>query len=132
MTSVANVKTVYLRPQGFWDLLEWLRDDSHVYIGRYVYNVEGADKSFWHNPYKAKKYGREKCLELYKEYVLNNPSMMKRIEELRGKTLGCWCHPEKCHGDVLIEILDELDQKKKEQEKKKKKSGLKSGKDIIL
>ena len=26
--------------------------------------------------------------------------------ELKDKTLGCWCYPEKCHGDVLIELVE--------------------------
>jgi hypothetical protein len=25
-----------------------------------------------------------------------------------GKNLGCWCKPEKCHGDILIKIIEEL------------------------
>jgi hypothetical protein len=29
---------------------------------------------------------------------------MDRLPELKDKTLGCWCKPEKCHGDVLAEI----------------------------
>ena len=28
----------------------------------------------------------------------------KAIKELKGKILGCWCPPQKCHGDVLIEL----------------------------
>jgi hypothetical protein len=27
------------------------------------------------------------------------------IEPLRGKTLGCWCKPLPCHGDVIVELL---------------------------
>jgi len=31
---------------------------------------------------------------------------MPRLEELEGKTLGCWCKPDQlCHSDVLIELL---------------------------
>ena len=29
---------------------------------------------------------------------------MDRLPELKDKTLGCWCKPEKCHGDVLAEF----------------------------
>ena len=28
------------------------------------------------------------------------------LPELKDKTLGCWCKPEKCHGDVLVELID--------------------------
>ena len=29
---------------------------------------------------------------------------MNDLHELEGKTLGCWCKPEKCHGDILIKL----------------------------
>lgn len=51
----------------------------------------------------------------YKEYILNGEGkhLLEDIEELRGKTLGCWCGNftiednahMKCHGQVLMEIL---------------------------
>jgi Domain of unknown function (DUF4326) len=28
--------------------------------------------------------------------------------ELRGKTLLCYCHPKRCHADVLAKIADEI------------------------
>ena len=27
---------------------------------------------------------------------------------LRGKKLGCWCKPDPCHGDVIIDYLNNL------------------------
>ena len=36
------------------------------------------------------------------------PELIARAKvELRGKTLGCWCAPKPCHGDVLLEIANE-------------------------
>jgi len=26
---------------------------------------------------------------------------------MKGKNLGCWCFPEPCHGNVLLELIDE-------------------------
>jgi len=31
----------------------------------------------------------------------------KAKKELRGKTLGCWCKPLDCHGDILKAVADE-------------------------
>ena len=28
------------------------------------------------------------------------------IMNLKGKNLGCWCHPSPCHGDILKMIVD--------------------------
>jgi hypothetical protein len=46
---------------------------------------------------------------MYTEYIKNKPELLKLIPvELKGKTLGCWCKPEACHGDILAELADTL------------------------
>jgi hypothetical protein len=38
---------------------------------------------------------------------MNKPELLKLIPiELKDKTLGRWCKPEACHGDILAEIAD--------------------------
>lgn len=77
-----------------------------IYIGR---------PSIWGNPYSSKpsKYAKEivnnkrEAIEKYKNYILNNPELLEKLNELRGKTIACWCKEnEKCHGDVLIELIN--------------------------
>lgn len=105
--SVVNVKKVELRKLGYADFQAWAADIDNVYIGRNMsFYVPGATGSKWANPFSVKRYGREECLRLYRDYILSRPELLNSLEELRGKTLGCWCHPEKCHGDVLIELLN--------------------------
>lgn len=48
---------------------------------------------------------KEEALSKYREYVLASPQLMDSLDELEGKTLGCFCKPEPCHGDVLLELL---------------------------
>lgn len=48
---------------------------------------------------------KEEALAKYKEYVLASPELMEALDELEGKVLGCFCKPELCHGDVLLELL---------------------------
>jgi len=48
---------------------------------------------------------KEEALAKYKEYVLASPELMEALDELEGKTLGCFCKPDKCHGDVLLVLL---------------------------
>ena len=80
------------------------REKFDVYIGR---------PSIWGNPYSHKEgtlaefkvSTRKEAIEKYRIYLLNNPDLLLKIEELRGKTLGCWCKPKSCHGDVIIEVL---------------------------
>lgn len=37
-----------------------------------------------------------------------NPDWAAAVKALYGKTLGCWCAPKACHGDVLLKIAAEL------------------------
>ena len=104
--TVRNIKVKYLRPE-YNNLEKWLEDPNHVYIGRNMsFYVPGAKKSKWANPFSVKKYGREGCLSQYRDYILESPLLYKLVE-LEDKELGCWCTPESCHGDVLVELFKE-------------------------
>ena len=106
MTTLICIKKKNLIKLGYRDLQHWLEDNNHVYIGRHNCYV-GAPSSKWRNPYSAKKYGRDKCIQMYEKYIRASDELMNSIEELRGKTLGCWCTPNACHGDILLKILKE-------------------------
>lgn len=105
--KVINVSVKYLRP-AYKDIHEWLTKPHHVYIGRNVVYV-GICASKWANPYSVKKYGLDECLRLYEQHVRDN--LYDELDELNHKTLGCWCKPNKCHGDVLKKLLKEKQRK---------------------
>ena len=108
-TTVNNSKKANLIKLGYADLEECLKDPNNVYIGRDMsFYVKGAIASKWKNPFSVKKFGRDKCLELYREYINNNKELLSQLVELEGKTLFCWCYPEACHGDILVELLNGL------------------------
>ena len=70
------------------------REPYDVYIGR---------PSKWGNPFTIGKDGtRDEVIAKYRVH-LHESGLIADIEELRGKTLGCWCAPKPCHGDVLAE-----------------------------
>src|ERR1700677_560670 len=79
------------------------------YIGRSVKRGGwDLEQSKWHNPFQiTKDCSREQCIAKYRNYILNNKKLMSELKELEGKVLGCWCAPELCHGDVLVELLEE-------------------------
>jgi hypothetical protein len=73
------------------------KEPYDIYIGR---------PSVWGNPFKIGKDGnREEVITKYKEWVNNQPNLLDKIHTLEGKTLGCWCSPKPCHGDVLIDLI---------------------------
>lgn len=75
-------------------------DGQHydIYIGR---------PTFWGNPFKIGPDGnREEVVQKYRDWIKTQPGLMERIHELKGKRLACWCKPDACHGDVLVELAE--------------------------
>lgn len=68
-----------------------------VYIGR---------GSMWGNPFTVGAYGRKGAIQKYKQWLETQPQLIKKISQLKGKILGCYCKPLSCHGDVLADIAD--------------------------
>jgi hypothetical protein len=85
--------------------------DCDIYIGReWHYGGWNLKQSKWHNPFPLKKCKDiNECLAKYKAYVLSRSDLLADLHELKGKRLGCWCAGlHACHGDVLIQLIDEL------------------------
>ena len=85
-----------------------LLDDFDVYIGREVAE-HGIPASKWGNPFVMADESdaeREQAIASYRDWVVKQPELMASLEELRGQRLGCWCAPKRCHGDVLVELLE--------------------------
>lgn len=80
--------------------------DYDVYIGRAGKGQDG----YFGNPYKAGT--RAENIKMFKAYFLaklkTDPMFRKRVLELKGKTLGCFCKPQACHGDVIAKYLNNL------------------------
>ena len=65
-------------------------------------------RSEWGNPYEIGEDGdRKAVIDSFKVYISRKLGLQKRVAELRGKVLGCWCHPDSCHGDTLIKLAEE-------------------------
>lgn len=79
-----------------------------VHFKKAPYDLYIGRPSKWGNPFEIGKDGTgNEVIEKYRQYILNTPELLNALPELKGKTLGCWCHPQKCHGDVLVELYDD-------------------------
>ncbi len=117
MSKVINCKVKNIRPR-YNDLEEWMDDDdNNVYIGRsgivFINKKRFPSKaSPFCNPFKIGKDGdREEVLKKFREYIMErikDPQFKEELLKLKDKNLGCWCKPDKCHGDTLMEILSSL------------------------
>ena len=75
------------------------RSQHDIYIGR---------PSKWGNPFVLGPDGdRATVIQKYREWILTQPELLDALPELYGKTLGCWCSPMPCHGDVLRELVEQ-------------------------
>ena len=103
------------REEGKTYVVHFKKYNHDIYIGR---------PSKWNNPYTHKDLNktqakfqvdsRKEAIEGYERH-LNESGLIKEIEELRGKVLGCWCcnkpadGSEKnflCHGQVIAKYLN--------------------------
>uniref|UniRef100_A0A0G4GIR3 DUF4326 domain-containing protein n=1 Tax=Chromera velia CCMP2878 TaxID=1169474 RepID=A0A0G4GIR3_9ALVE len=124
--SVVNVKVAFIRPK-YANLREWRADPQNVYIGRRgVVFVDGrrypeSDSPFA-NPFKiSKSVSGETVLVNFEEYMRDRlkaekekgqTGLLDSLLDLKGKTLGCWCAPEGCHGHVLLRLISEFSSKR--------------------
>lgn len=80
-----------------------------VYIGR-----SNRGPCGFGNPFRVSEYGHGKCIRMFFRWLVTGDSqgcsaatqdrrlwILRHVHELRGKTLGCFCAPKRCHGHVL-------------------------------
>ncbi len=78
-----------------------------VHCKKGPYDVYVGRPSDWGNPFSIGKDGtREQVIEKYEAWLLEQPELLNRLHELKGKVLACWCKPLHCHGDVLAKFAD--------------------------
>ncbi len=109
---VVNVKTAYA---------------GYIYIGRAMPS-RGLEASIYANPFShnSKAKGiisvstREMAVDYYRRWLTgemhpNRYDQRKAILDAiptlalqmsRGFKLGCWCAPQLCHGEVLVELVE--------------------------
>jgi hypothetical protein len=80
-----------------------------IYIGR-------GRGSVWGNPFthladratlaRFVVASRADAIAAYARWILAQPALLAAVPTLRGKTLGCWCAPQPCHGEVLAALAE--------------------------
>ena len=93
----------------------WNTDPQYVYIGRENLRRKLPESPF-HNPFQVGKDGdRDRCIALFREHFESNAELQEMaLEQLAGKTLVCFCKPEACHGDVIVEFLQRRNEKSRQ------------------
>ena len=90
MTTVIHIKDA---PQG------WKSNRQYAYIGR---------PSKWGNPFTLEIYDRDTACDKYAQYIQSQEHLLYDIDELQHKILVCYCKPQRCHGDILAALADQV------------------------
>lgn len=89
-----------------------------VHLKKEPYDIRIDRASKWGNPFthlpvsgtKAQYQvtTRQEAIDSYRKWITEGDGkhLLKDLHELKGKVLGCWCKPQACHGDVLIELIE--------------------------
>lgn len=69
------------------------------------------------NPFRIGRDGnREEVIKKYRAYLWNCVCVVDELNRLANMSdstvLGCWCRPEKCHGDVVVGAVNYLRDRK--------------------
>lgn len=85
-------------------------DTTIVNLKRAFCDVQICRPGQWGNPFVIGRDGdRAEVIEKYREWIQTQPKLLLQLPLLKGKRLGCYCAPLACHGDVLIELVEALD-----------------------
>lgn len=106
MTKVINIKNA---PAG------WKDNPEYVYIGRPGKGMTGR----WGNPFVMSNNSdgeRIRCYNAYRKWTQHHEGyLVEVLQQLRDKTLVCFCDPKLCHGhwlqfycDTMGKIIDQV------------------------
>lgn len=79
-----------------------------VHSKKQKYDVYVGRPSEWGNPFHIGSDGtREDVCRKFEEYAREDPTFIESVKtHLKGKVLGCFCAPLKCHAETLAQIAN--------------------------
>lgn len=104
------------------DDLQPRKPTAVVHCKKSPYDVYIGRPSKWGNPFTHQPDGktlaqhtvanRKEAIDAYRTWITRGDGrhLLNDLHELQGKVLGCWCKPQSCHGDVLVELTKQLNQ----------------------
>ncbi len=92
-------ETVVLNMNNNFHAMKWAKDNNRFQqIDRW---------SDWGNPFIISGDGdRDTVCESFKIYFNLKLELKSKVEQLKGKALGCHCYPLRCHGEHLKQLAD--------------------------
>ena len=87
------------------------KESFDAYIGRAGRGQDG----YFGNPFRiGLGISREDAVKRFERYftdrIEKDSEFKRRVLALKGKRLGCFCKPKACHGDVIADWLNKMEQ----------------------
>lgn len=87
--------------------------------GKYIGRQGRGEDGYFGNPHPigwcqlcARVHDRTDSIKEYKVYfdyrIKTDKEFRKRILELKDQTLKCFCKPNQCHGDIIVDYHNSL------------------------
>lgn len=95
--------------------IKYIDDYSIVdtYIGHPRNCPPELQPSSLRNPYSVSEYGRKPAIEMYKAYLfhryITDTEFRDTVHACTGDVIGAWNYPKRCHGEVLVDLIMEID-----------------------
>ena len=91
------------------------KEPFDVYIGRAGRGEDG----YFGNPFSMRNgTSREDAVQKFQKYFIEriekDSEFTRRVVALKDKRLGCFCKSKACHGDVIADWLNKMEQKQVE------------------
>ena len=91
------------------------KEQFDIYIGRAGRGEDG----YFGNPFRTGSgISREDAVQKFQKYfterIEKDSEFKRRVLALKGKRLGCFCKPKACHGDVIADWLNKMEEKEVE------------------
>lgn len=99
--KLKNGETIVVNQKTDLATIKWAEDNNKfIRVDRF---------SDWGNPFEMGKDGDRDavCNNYENHFIPYKPSLTKKVFELKGMALGCWCAPLRCHADHLKTLADE-------------------------
>lgn len=95
------------------------KDEFDVYVGRgqnqaHFQDTEIGTRGWLGNPHTLEDMTRSDSIMAFASdfhevlFIEQQQEYIDAVTSLCGSTLGCWCKPKPCHGDVIAHAADLL------------------------
>jgi hypothetical protein len=98
----------YIQQPQITSCVHFKKEQFDVYIGR----PSPYENPFSHKDGTLAKFrvgSRAEAIASFRAWAPKQPGFIEKVKYLRGKRLGCWCHPLACHGDVWVDFCNMSD-----------------------